>query len=375
VKYRRTRRSLVSSSIVGNNGRVTEPGPFSPRTRREARVSVERARSAPEPLAQHARRRRAAGIRTTFAVVASAALLFGGVGAVAAAIGGGALAGAEVAITTAETPQQYRAPIGATVVPVPPEGIPSPSFEVTAAGVALCDDPAFAETLASGDDAAVIEAAGGADAFRVAVATGTAACIPLDDPSRAWSVVNKQRPYDPIDFAPFPLALPGGVQNLEGGELRADAADSFAGLVGAARDAGAGEIAMGSAYRSYATQQTTYQGHVADRGVAGADLVSARPGYSEHQSGLGIDVVACDAGGCGSIDDLAATPQGAWVSEHAWEHGWIVRYLEGRTDVTGYLPEPWHLRYVGPEIARAYHEGGWTTLEEFFGLPAAPEYG
>jgi D-alanyl-D-alanine carboxypeptidase len=144
--------------------------------------------------------------------------------------------------------------------------------------------------------------------------------------------------------------------------------------VQAAADAGAGELALESGDRSYATQSATYAGHVADRGVEGADLVSARPGFSEHQSGLTVDVVPCDEASCATIDDLAASPQGAWIAEHAWEHGWIVRYTEGRTDVTGYAPEPWHLRYIGVDLARAYHEGGWTTLEEFFGLPAAPGY-
>ena len=59
---------------------------------------------------------------------------------------------------------------------------------------------------------------------------------------------------------------------------------------------------------------------------------------------------------------------------HAWEFGWIIRYEDGYTPVTGYSPEPWHLRYIGPELAAAYHDGGWHTLEEFFGLAAAPGY-
>src|SRR3546814_14600344 len=82
-----------------------------------------------------------------------------------------------------------------------------------------------------------------------------------------------------------------------------------------------GEIALESAYRSYTTQESTYAGHVADRGVEGADLVSARPGFSEHQSGLAVDVVPCDEGSCATIDDLAGSSQGAWIAEHAWEHG------------------------------------------------------
>ena len=97
------------------------------------------------------------------------------------------------------------------------------------------------------------------------------------------------------------------------------------------------------------------------------------PGFSEHQSGLAGDVVAC-AGGCGTLDDLAATAQGQWIVAHSWEYGWVTRYEDGYSPITGYSPEPWHLRYIGPELARAYHDGGWHTLEEFFGLPAAPTY-
>ena len=112
---------------------------------------------------------------------------------------------------------------------------------------------------------------------------------------------------------------------------------------------------------------------MASRGVAGADLVSARPGFSEHQSGITGDLIACN-GGCGTLDDLAASRQGAWLRDHAWKYGWITRYEEGYTATTGYLPEPWHMRFVGQELARAYHQGDWHTLEDFFGLPAAPEY-
>jgi len=70
----------------------------------------------------------------------------------------------------------------------------------------------------------------------------------------------------------------------------------------------------------------------------------------------------------------AATAQGQWVLAHAFEYGWIVRYEDGGTPVTGYLPEPWHLRYIGPDLAREYHDGGWHTFEEFFGLEPASGY-
>ena len=229
--------------------------------------------------------------------------------------------------------------------------------------------------LAAQDEAAVIAAVGGALSFRDAIVTGTAPCLRLDDPTLSWVVVNKIRPFAPVDWAPASVVFPEGVRNLGEGALAPEAAFALTAMVTAAAAAGVGEIGLQSAYRSYATQQTSYGVQVADRGTEGADLVSARPGHSEHQSGLAADVVPCADGSCGTLDDLAATPQGAWVAAHAWEFGWIVRYQEGRTDVTGYAPEPWHLRYVGTDIARAMHENGFTTSEEFFGLPAAPTYG
>ena len=132
-------------------------------------------------------------------------------------------------------------------------------------------------------------------------------------------------------------------------------------------------IGVNNAYRSYGLQQVTYSRFVRSEGVAGADAGSARPGHSEHQSGLAVDVVAC-SDGCGSLGAFGSTAQSDWIVQHAWEYGFIVRYEKGATPTTGYMPEPWHLRFIGVELAKAYHDGGFHTLEEFFGLPAAPDY-
>ncbi|WP_426323113.1 M15 family metallopeptidase [Microbacterium sp. E-13] len=250
--------------------------------------------------------------------------------------------------------------------------LPVPAVEQTAEAADICAVPEVSAALQAGADEAAVAAAGGGEAFRAALVEGRAPCVNLGDSARIWTVVDKTRPASPVDYRPSGLVLPDGVRNVEGGALRADAASALASLATAARNAGAGEIALESGFRSYQTQQETYGRHFAERGER-ADQVSARPGYSEHQLGLGADVVAC-AGACGTLDDLAGSPQGQWIVEHAWEHGWIVRYVEGATPVTGYSPEPWHLRYIGPELAKAYHDGGWTSLEDFFGLGPAPAY-
>lgn len=252
--------------------------------------------------------------------------------------------------------------------------LPAPVLESALPATALCDLPSVQAAVGAGDDAAVIAASGGAEALRAAVATGGAPCVALDDPRRVWVVVNKLRGYTPSDYAPPGLIAPPGVRNLVGGTLQPAAADALGSLVAAAAAEGAGQIALDSGYRSFTTQRATYRSQVASRGTDGADLISARPGYSEHQSGLAADVVSCGGGGCSSIADFASTQAGAWVAANSWRYGWIVRYAEGQTGVTGYQPEPWHLRFVGVDLARSYHDGGYYTLEQFFGLPVAPDY-
>src|SRR5690606_7568261 len=124
-------------------------------------------------------------------------------------------------------------------------------------------------------------------------------------------------------------------------------------------------LGMNNGYRSHGLQTRVHASHVSSRGQAGADEVSARPGFSEHQTGLAMDVVSCSRG-CGEIGAFGGTSESDWVAAHAWEYGFIIRYEEGETATTGYVPEPWHLRYIGPALASAYHEGGYHTLEEFF---------
>lgn len=300
-----------------------------------------------------------------------AALALGVIVVVACAVAiGMAIAGSRQGV---DAPDPAVAAAMAGPPAVPAEGLPVPILVESPAPKSPCDDPAVTAALASGDDGATIAAIGGGEAFRAAVASGIAPCISLSDADRQWVVVNKQRPYDPVDYRPNDLVMPNGVRALEDSALRQRAADALSKLVQAAEDAGAGEIGYLSAFRSYETQQKTYAARVAVGGVAEADKESARAGFSEHQSGLAVDIVPCSRS-CGTLDDVGGSTQGAWVRDHAWEYGFITRYVDGRIDVTGYEPEPWHLRYIGPELAKAYHDGGYTTLEEFFGLPAAPTY-
>lgn len=119
-----------------------------------------------------------------------------------------------------------------------------------------------------------------------------------------------------------------------------------------------------SGFRSYETQQQLYSSYVAKDGQAAADKYSARPGHSEHQSGLAFDV-----GSANASDDFKTsfvkTPEGQWVKDHAHTYGFIIRYPEGKEAITGYQYEPWHLRYVGKDLEQTIHNEE-TTLEEYF---------
>lgn len=324
----------------------------------------------PEPAARHAGAARGARIGVGAAVLAVAVLLVGA-SATLTSLTAPVPAATDAATEAAESAALSRVEVPSFAGPV--AALPVPEQTALTAAVDPCALPEVVGALEAGDDEAVIAAFGGAEPFRVAVTQDRAPCVSLDDPARTWMVVNKVRPYAPMSFRPSALAMPDGVRSLSGGALHERSAAALAAMAADARSAGVGEIALASGFRSYETQTDTYRSHVAGRGVDGADLVSARPGFSEHQSGFAADVVACD-GGCGTLDELAATPQGRWVADNAWRYGWIVRYGEGMTDVTGYVPEAWHLRYIGPTLAQEYHEGGWESLEEFFGLQPAPDY-
>lgn len=116
-----------------------------------------------------------------------------------------------------------------------------------------------------------------------------------------------------------------------------------------------------SGYRSYTYQSSLYNNYVNSYGQAQADRFSARPGYSEHQTGLAFDLKHSN----GTL--VETTPEVNWIAAHAHEYGFIVRYPSGKESVTGYMPEPWHLRYVGDQASAIYASG--LTLEEYLGIP------
>lgn len=117
---------------------------------------------------------------------------------------------------------------------------------------------------------------------------------------------------------------------------------------------------IGSDFRDYAYQVKIYNNYNDLYGWEMADTFSARPGYSEHQTGLTID--------CNTIDDaFGETEEAKWLAAHCADYGFIIRFPDGKENITGYQYEPWHIRYVGVDVAKEIQKYG-LTLEEYLGV-------
>jgi len=193
---------------------------------------------------------------------------------------------------------------------------------------------------------------------------------PTFDPDDPRVLVNKAHPVIPRDWAPDDLVRPHVPALGEHDRLRPDAAAALERLAAAAHDATGHELVLASGYRSADYQQRLYARYVEAHGRRAADTFSARPGYSEHQTGLAADVAQAGT----PYTELGDTATGRWVAGHAWRYGFVVRYPRGARAVTGYAAEPWHLRYVGTALTTPMHLTGTATREEAFGVAPAPDY-
>ncbi|SDM47206.1 D-alanyl-D-alanine carboxypeptidase [Fictibacillus solisalsi] len=179
-------------------------------------------------------------------------------------------------------------------------------------------------------------------------------------------LVNKRSKL-PEDYSPSDLVYPDVPfifsEKIEKRMMRKEAATALENMFAAAKKDGINLTGV-SAYRSHATQTALFNNYAKRDGYEKARTYSALPGTSEHETGLAIDV-AGDGGKCPAQDCFGGTPEAKWLAKNAPDFGFIIRYPEGKENVTGYKYEPWHIRYVGTSVSKkivAKHE----TLEEYF---------
>lgn len=188
----------------------------------------------------------------------------------------------------------------------------------------------------------------------------------VNDPESITVIVNKKRSL-PDGYIPPDLVVPNvafsysGV--LEKSHMRKEAAAALEQLFAASKKDGL-DLRAVSGYRSYKRQVAIYKNNVATKGQEYTDRVSARPGTSEHQTGLAIDVSGPGIG-YGLEQSFGATKEGKWLKEHAPEYGFVIRYTENGESSTGYTWEPWHIRYIGKALAEDVTSKG-MTLEQYF---------
>jgi zinc D-Ala-D-Ala carboxypeptidase len=188
----------------------------------------------------------------------------------------------------------------------------------------------------------------------------------VSNPASIPALVNKQNKlpdsYKPSDLVSTDIPFISSATK-EKRKMRQEAAHAVNQLFADAKAQGISLLGV-SGYRSHATQTTLFNYYVSRDGYEKARTYSALPGTSEHETGLAIDVTGGN-GKCAAEDCFGGTPEALWLDEHAAEYGFIIRYPQGKESITGYQYEPWHLRYVGKEVALEIMNAG-ITLEEYF---------
>lgn len=187
--------------------------------------------------------------------------------------------------------------------------------------------------------------------------------IVIESPEKLEALVNKKRgllsDYIPEDLVM--IEVPMDIERPESRMLRSVASDALTELFKEAEKIGF-KLYAASGYRSYITQVNLFKSYAEKHGEAEANRFSAKPGHSEHQTGLTMDVTI-ESVNFDLVEEFGETPEGKWLDENANKFGFIIRYPKGTEEITGYLYEPWHLRYLGIDLATKVYESNLTYDE------------
>lgn len=193
----------------------------------------------------------------------------------------------------------------------------------------------------------------------------------IDDMNSMTALINKAN-YLSKDYKPKDLIIPNIPFGFEGTgqkkHLRKEAAQALEKLVVDSKKEGL-KLYGASGYRSYDRQSSLYNNYVKQHGQKSADTFSAKPGYSEHQSGLAMDMTTPSIG-YGIDDSFGKTKEAAWLAKNAHRYGFIIRYPKDKGKITLYKYEPWHLRYVGKDLAKHLYDNALTLEEYYLSIPS-----
>ncbi len=184
--------------------------------------------------------------------------------------------------------------------------------------------------------------------------------IPADVNKENLLIVNKYYKLSD-DFEPKNLVTISNKYAYDNNQITEEANDAYISMWNAANEDGY-KLIVNSSYRNYQDQEDVYDSIKQSKGSSQADKVAARPGHSEHQSGLAIDVFEINNQLTGTFKD---SPAYQWLQDNAYLYGYIERYPENKEDITGYSFESWHWRYVGKEVAKIIHDED-ITYDEYY---------
>jgi len=186
-----------------------------------------------------------------------------------------------------------------------------------------------------------------------------------EDDGNLLVLVNKEytvsRDYYPTDM----VDIDGSLSTNQNLKVKREAYDAYLEMLEDAKAEGL-NFCICSAYRGFGVQESLYYNSLAANGKEYTDKMFAYPGRSEHHTGYAIDITSASMN-WGLSQNYADYPDGAWIAEHCSDYGFIIRYPKGKEDITGYMYEPWHIRYVGVDIAKEITEAG-ITFEEYMGV-------
>ena len=191
-------------------------------------------------------------------------------------------------------------------------------------------------------------------------------------PSSIWAIVSKTHSIS-TDYIPSPIKIPNVAtrtdKSTDERSVRSDIETPLINMFAAASTAGY-QLMIGSGYRSAALQAMYFNNLAISVGDETANQAIARPGQSEHQTGLAIDISTVSRQ-CYLDNCFADTGDGQWLVNNAYKYGFNLRYPKGKETITGYQYEPWHFRYVGIDLATALYESNLTLDETWIYLEKA----